>query len=407
MKKIIKYFFLFTSVILYSQVNFETGYFIKNDGTKTNCFIKNYDSRYNPNQIVFKGNLDEKERIANINDIKEFGIGDKIKFERFDIQIDKEERDTYGISDSKDFEFINKTVFLKTLVEGKANLYFYEDTYSYRYFISTELNEVSQLIYKKYRPIDGSTVSNNESYKTQLFNTLKCEGLTSKDFRKLNYYRKELVDILNKYNECSGGNSKKYDNNKKKGAWNFKIKVGVNFADSDVDFSPKAQFLDLKTTDFDSNTSLKFGVELEYIFPFNKNKWSAYIEPTYGSFEGESNIIQRIFADVFEDNVSINYSFIEVPIGLRHYFYLNGQNKSRIFINAGYVFTFDIGDKLIDYENGSDVEINSRANLVFGLGYSFDKYSLELRTATPRNISSERITVKTTYNQYLSLIFSG
>ena len=70
----------------------------------------------------------------------------------------------------------------------------------------------------------------------------------------------------------------------------------------------------------------RFGVETEFILAFNKNKWGVTIEPTYQYYKSEKKP-----SDV---EAKLNYTSVEIPIGIRHYFYLS--EKSKIFINASY-----------------------------------------------------------------------
>lgn len=45
---------LLFSTNLFSQVKFETGYFITNDGRKMECLIRNFDLRNNPHSFAYK-----------------------------------------------------------------------------------------------------------------------------------------------------------------------------------------------------------------------------------------------------------------------------------------------------------------------------------------------------------------
>ena len=54
MKNLLVISFLFYLTFSYSQITFEKGYFISNDGIKTECFIKNLDWRNNPTEFEYK-----------------------------------------------------------------------------------------------------------------------------------------------------------------------------------------------------------------------------------------------------------------------------------------------------------------------------------------------------------------
>lgn len=144
--------------------------------------------------------------------------------------------------------------------------------------------------------------------------------------------------------------------------------------------------------------AFKIGAELEYIFPINNNKWSVFVEPTYQSYNSSGQIHigdiiglnpssgNIVTSPVYQDG-KLNYESIELPIGLRHYFFLNEKNK--IFINAGIIFSSVINGK-INFNDSTSIEIKDDAliNYFLGLGYDFNnKLSLEFRYNSPRDLT--------------------
>ena len=87
---------------------------------------------------------------------------------------------------------------------------------------------------------------------------------------------------------------------------------------------------------------------------------------------------------------------------MRHYLFLT--KNSKIFINVSYVFDFETSSsiefKRADYSKIDVLEVNSRNNFGFGLGYKFyDKYSLEVRYQPNRNILGEYLFWQSNYNK--------
>jgi outer membrane autotransporter protein len=160
------------------------------------------------------------------------------------------------------------------------------------------------------------------------------------------------------------------------------------------------------TNDYNNKLSLGFGIEAEYILPFNNNKWSIMIEPTYQNYKSEATVIdENISGGQYTSKV--NYSSIELPIGLRHYFFIN--KTSKIFLNASYVIDFSSKSEIeFNRPNGTNLNtlsINGRTNMAFGIGYKvFDKYNLEIRYQTNREILANNLFFSSEY-QSLSLIF--
>lgn len=170
---------------------------------------------------------------------------------------------------------------------------------------------------------------------------------------------------------------------KKKGNYNITLRPRLNNSSLSVDNKSK----DNKDTQFDTKTGFGFGVEIEYIFPFNNNKWSFTVEPTYQSYKSQKSSTVN---DPYDGTLTrkIDYKSIEIPLSIRHYIPLNTYSK--IFLEASFVANLKLKSSLEYYINGismSPVEINTRNNVAFGIGYKYnDKFSLQLRFQTNREI---------------------
>lgn len=170
--------------------------------------------------------------------------------------------------------------------------------------------------------------------------------------------------------------------------FNLKIKVGQSWAKGSVQFEEGFLRDDNQSVEFSKESTVRFGIEVEHMFEFS-NKWSVFAEPTYDSY----NSIAEIPSAVNPSNstsVEIDYSFIEVPVGMRHHMYFG---RSKLFVNFALVFVLDLNSE-IDYEEvfefENDLEINSDINIAFGFGYSFnERISFEYRFGTSRDILSQ------------------
>ncbi len=123
--------------------------------------------------------------------------------------------------------------------------------------------------------------------------------------------------------------------------------------------------VNLNDLSFGSKISPRLGLELEYILPFNNNRWSILLEPTYQSYAGN------------ESEIALKYSSLEIPFGVRRYFFL--KKESTLFINAGLVTLDFYIDASVDFESdqGNDFELTQSAdvwsNLFVGFGYKHKK----------------------------------
>lgn len=75
----------------------------------------------------------------------------------------------------------------------------------------------------------------------------------------------------------------------------------------------------------------RFGVEIEYIMPFNRNKWGVYAESNYRTHEMHESF-QTNFVNNYSTVLNVEMDFLSTGIGFRHYFFLN--ESSKLFVNA-------------------------------------------------------------------------
>lgn len=366
------------SIFSFAQINFEKGYYINNQGEKIDCLIKNMDWKNNPVEIKFKLTENSDVKTLSVKSFKSFKIEKKIKFERHKVKIDRESNALNHINFQREPNLKIETLMLKVLVEGQATLYQYTEGGLTRFFFFNASNKgIEPLIYKRYKNYENNVLENNE-YKQQLLNYVKCQDISIKTINEVKYTKNSLTNYFKTFYSCKNVAYKDYTRKiSKNGKLNLSIRPGVNF--SSLDIQNKASTLNLNAVDFGSQVNFRLGLELEYVLPFNKNKWSLFIEPTYQSFskKGKSNN---------QEPVEVSYNSIELPIGIRHYLYLN--NNSRMFINTAFIYDISSSSK-VDYENYPDLDVKSNGGFAFGLGYKYKKFSLECRYFLSRDILSD------------------
>lgn len=365
------------SLPMFSQINYEPGYIINENGSKTECLIKNIDWKDNPTRIKYKMGEDADSRYAELKETKEFAIYDGPKFIREKVKINRTSDHVINKMDSSpNPEFKEETIFLKVLIEGEISLYSYVDERLTRFYYSTPDSDIEPLIYKRYIDIEEMKVGANELFKQQLFNMMKCEGLTINRFMKLSYLQSDLMKIYEAYYDCTNKEFTQYVK-KKKQIFNFTIRPGIDLTAMSMD----SRYLHYGDINFDRELSFRFGFEMEYILPFNKKKWGFFIESTYQYYKTKlSKSDPSVGGGIL--NSKVDYSTLSVPIGIRHYFYFNDQSK--MFLNTGVMFhkTFKSEAELLnmDYQSLALIDVEVKIHFLLGAGYKLnDKYSFELR----------------------------
>ena len=378
-------FLLFVLVALngFSQIVFEKGYFIDNLGKKTDCFIKNIDWKNNPAEFEYKLTEDSDVQLARINKVKEFQVLGYPKYERFTVDIDRSGGDVLSgrINFNKKPEFKKETLFLETLIDGDASLYAYENQRLVLFFYRIKQGEVKQLIHRYYKTYgkkdeDGEEekIGENNAYKQQMFNNLKCKSISASDFNKTKYTKRALVGLFVKYNKCRQGSFINYEQEEKEDWFNLSIRPGINSSSLSI----HNKLSNFNNSHFDRKLSFRIGLEAEFVMPFNKDKWAIIVEPTYRYYQTEKELQGQ--------NVKVDYKSIEMPVGIRYYMFLNDESK--LFVNASYIIDLaNTTESKIDFEVRDDLDIKASGSFVLGMGYNYKKkYSLELRYQFKRNL---------------------
>lgn len=267
------------------------------------------------------------------------------------------------------------------LIEGKANLYTGGGS-SVKYFYNVDGSKIEQLVLKSYKNSENQIVENS-MFRKQLFDNLKCSSIDIQNLLKLKYNQNSLVNLFSEYNKCSNANIVDYTTKKQKDVFNLTLRPRINSSSLSIN-NPDSQY---RSTDFGKKTTFGFGIETECILPFNKDKWSILIEPTYQIYDVETTKDATTYTIPFKAEAT--YKYLEIPLGLRHYFFLNSNSK--IFINASLVFAVafnsQIQYKFGDKDYSTPLEINNTSNIAFGIGYKFhNKYSIEMRYNTNRDV---------------------
>ncbi|HXS54823.1 MAG TPA: autotransporter outer membrane beta-barrel domain-containing protein [Hanamia sp.] len=400
MKKTIFFFALLMPILSFSQITFENGYFIDNSDNKTECLIKNIDWRNNP--VSFNYKIDETSQIktGTLEDIKSFEIYNHVKYVRATLKIDRSSNDLNKLSGTRSPEFVEETLFLEQLVDGDANLYKYVSGNLVRYFFQLGNKNIEQLIHKPYQ-VEATIMAYNEEYKHQLETALACASINSEKIKTTAYKEKDLTNLFLKYNKCANPDFE-FKSKKAKDVLNLSLRPRMNFGSLVLaNSNSRSRF------EMENKISLGLGAEAEYVLPFNKNKWSFVIEPTYQYYKARktTDVNNLVGGKLI---TTVVYNSIELPLGLRHHMYLNAQSK--IFVNLQYVIDLNVHSS-IDFKRSDNatfnsIHVRSAPNLAMGVGYSYnDKYGVEFRFFNNRGITADYYYWLSKY-QNMSLILS-
>jgi hypothetical protein len=368
-----------------AQSGYVAGYLIANDGTHVECLIYKQDWQRNPVTFRYKLINDSAQIEGGLNDVREFYVEGNT-FVRRKVKMDTSSQDIKNLSVNSDPEWTIRTVFLKRIVNGRGTLYSYRDNNLELFFFSVYKSPVEQLVYKKFKPTPetGEKVLNagygeNVAYKAQLVGRMACGKFQSRADRA-RYEEPMLKEYFEYFNRCNGEKPLK----ETKVNTSLSVSAGWDFATLHM-VDPQGLFKPASEED----PGYQFGIAGELNLPFHKRKWSLRAEPTYQFAKGS--------------NVDRNHKSVEIPMGIRHYFFISQDVK--LFVNLLAVL-----DIPIYYEASEYIPFTQRIYIQGGLGgcaalgggIKFNVLSMEGRYYTQRTYSDNGTI------QYMkaSLIFS-
>lgn len=323
--------------------------------------------KYNPASIEYKLSEGEDTKTKTIKEISEFSVNESYKYKRFTVNIDRSTNSLDKLLTGRSPEWNQEVIFLQLLVEGEISLYQYQESNFTRYFFTTDNITTEQLVYKKF--MRNSNVVENNMYRQQLYNLMNGDGSDEKKYEKINYVEDDLVELFSAYNSTKNGKVVNMSGKHNKGYVNIRITPGITFTSLNVANVPRK--LDI---DFNNKTGFRAGIEFEYVMPFNNNKWSIFVDPHYHSYTDEKNQGEAV--------AKVDYKYVGIPIGLRHYMFLN-QN-AKIFVNAAYVLNISLGESNFEYYqyniyNTNIQNISGSGGFTVGAGFGYKRYSAEVR----------------------------
>jgi hypothetical protein len=302
---------------LSAQSRYKSGYIIDNDGKRSDVAIFDKDWTQSPEDITYRIAGRAEPRKGRIDEVREFKVGDN-KFVRFQVKMDVSSQDQENLSENNDPEWQTRTVFLKQIVEGKADLYRFRDPKLELFFFSLDNADVEQLVYKKVRITAANSGRNadvrpagyaeNLFYKSQLAARVSCGDSTASD-RMPQYQQSALQKYFERFNACNGEKVVQKDSTS-----NFSVALTAGW-----DFATyRYEDIALPSPLGDNNDpGFQVGVAAEFTLPFNNRKWSILAQPTYQSSIGS--------------NPDRYHQSVEIPLGVRHFFYLQSLD---LFVNG-------------------------------------------------------------------------
>jgi hypothetical protein len=400
-----------------AQVVFQKGYFIDSEGKRIEGLIRNEDWRNNPTRFVYKESEGMEGKEIGIQEAREFGIVQGVRFVRATVDIDyssnveemtkTSEGAVSQLSRQRDPEWKrNQTVFLQVVLDGFADLYYWYGDGLMRFFYSSAGSPIAQLIYKHYleenkdsrlhvvsvnKPYSATIQQTNEDFRDQLLKNAICGKSGLEQIRKMQYKRDDLRSYFLELNKCFGSLYTDYDATAlSTRRIRLAVRPGLNLSSYKIETPTNFSTI---YSDFPSAISFRLGAEVEYFVKFSANRWSLIAEPTYRIYS------QELKRGTATDKVS--YTSLELPLGIRYA--IHSTPDSRLFVNASFVLDFPMSSE-IAIQGAPTRTVESSSNFAFGAGYTRKKFTVEARVFTSRNLLKDFVAIPNTFSN-ASIIF--
>lgn len=378
------------NISLRAQIKFEKGYRIDHRGDSTAVWVENLGWTRNPVDFQYKDSVAGPVKIGQLSNTVVWGIPGKVRYEKYIFENFRLPDQVQSLDTTKKVFYFSDTAYLRVLADGAGRLlYLYEN--GKRRFFAQQPGKVPQvLVRKEYDQLyadfnQGLNYADRISqrmvyrpFRKQLFNTFRCSFVKKDLVNELEYQAKDLIRFFETYNRCMGQGSLTYPKQvPASGRAHYTLKAGLR----PVQLQYRHLTYTFRDLDFPDQLLYSLGLEFEYFFTAGNNKFSLLLEPTFfyleTSGETEPGRYQRV--------TTVRYHPLEIPGQLRYSFFL--ENQSRLYLNAGFIYSLNLGSSFATDDGREPIEINTGMDVTAGLGFRFrESWSVEYRFLTQRNL---------------------
>jgi hypothetical protein len=365
--------FIFISFpfFLHAQGIFVPGYFINNQGERIDCLVKDEDWKNTPRGFDWKTGPDAGVQRAEMEEVAEFGLEDRLRFVRAEVDIDRSSDADERLDNQRAPQWVKDTVFLEQLLEGEADLFQYRDNILYRFFYRKADGPIQQLVYKRYFAEVGKIATNNR-FRQQLWVDLNCRGRDVNDIQ-VRYEKASLRRYFRDYNQCAAGGYTEYRGPNPRKPWRIRLTPGMDV--TSLTLMPSRIFG--YDSDFGTQNNFRMGLEGEYFLPVTNDRWSVVGELVYQQFSGTDTTLR--------DVATIDYKSVELYLGGRFNYRFADQVKG--FVGLLYSPPFTVNTGSIQYENLDAIELQPVHAAAAEMGIEIWRLRLSGRLQTRRKIT--------------------
>lgn len=399
--------------ISHSQLNYQPGLVVKNDGDTLRGYIDYRNWASNPDEINFKMNMADHPLSFKPNDLLEFRVMDQIYVSGI-VQTEISPVKTDKLDHDPQLKIKIDTTFLQTLFKGDKSLYFYKNANQKENFYIRKGKDFELLRYKRYLKIQNGklVVGEDNRYLGQL--TLYLKDCTSVSMKLKNtvYKVSSLMELFNHYYACLSSEPS-FKKEQEKIHMGIGALAGITLTELTFNSSSR-EFYYILQANYNLSSNSTAGLFFDLELPRNLRKWSINNELLYSSFlvNGKYEYIDNANKST-TTTTEFGYSYLKMNNLLRYKYPIR---NIQIVLNAGFTNGLVMHEKnyqkkdIMVYDTKIVVEgkaINNtrryEQGYVVGTGLEYKAFSVEMRYENGNGIS-ENMNFSFSTNKY-SLLF--
>ncbi|MDN3641854.1 outer membrane beta-barrel protein [Lutimonas halocynthiae] len=345
MKRISLIIFIWVALYqnIYSQNDFRKGYIITNEKDTINGLVDYREGNTKYKTCYFK--LDENEDLTNYDSNQILGyryIDDKVFVSK---EVTKENN-------------AKGNGFFEILTRGNVLLYRYFGTF-YIQKEDEKLHELTNEPVKYY--IDGKEYIKNSNRHIAVLSYLLSDCPSIKDkISKVKYSERQLTELIEAYNKCSGQASISFKEGKPWFKTHFGLSIGYNF--SKLNFSSDLNNTEYLTSGFDYANSIMPGLYFDFLSPRIHERIAVHVGLAYLSSTYTSN--SKIESYTNERNyITMDLEQLKIPLGFKYVF---SEKNITPYINLGISSTIILESSfswIQELENNNVVQTYDRESI--------------------------------------------
>ena len=320
---------IFLSLSTYAQSDYRPGYLVTAGGERRAVEILNQDWAANPDHFNYRMPGGEARR-GDLDNVLEFGLDTRtVRYLRADVDFESSPQQLNSLSESPLPEYTHERVFLEVLVEGTADLLYYQSGNRSQFFYRLGDGPIIPLLNRRY--LSGERIVYQDLFREILEKRVNCNA-TKRDVERLTYQRKPMIAYFEAYYECRGEAFIKYERPTsdrrfrialRPGISNYATSIGVNYLQSGTN-----------TVEYESIVLPRLGVEAELSFSFLHAQWALVSEVFYQSYQLDWP------EEPAAASVDLEMKYLSVPWGLRRYVELSSATSAYLNIFGQFQFPF-------------------------------------------------------------------